>query len=277
MPKWRPLIRLASANKKLKQMPTDTQANKNSIAALLIAVQFLSCLPTGKQAMPTERDIGASLSWYPVVGLLLGCLVAVIAWLSAQLFPPLLSAALCLSFWAFLTGALHIDGLADCADAWLGGLGSKDRTLALMKDPTSGPIAVTVVILLLLLKLCALELLIRNEAYSLVIWPLVFARMSSGLLFLSTPYARESGLGSAIARYKQKNHILGIGALVSLMASLFIGWFIVPIIISLALSFYYLRHKMMARIDGCTGDTAGALIEISECLALLVLAALIAQ
>jgi len=159
----------------------------------------------------------------------------------------------------------------------MGGLGSKARTLDLMKDPTSGPIAITVVILLLLLKLCALELLIRNEAYSLIIWPLVFARMSSGLLFLSTPYARESGLGSAIARYKQKKHILSIAALLSLIAGYFIGWSVIPLIIALTLCFYYLRHKMIARIDGCTGDTAGALIEISECLALLVLAALVVQ
>ena len=246
---------------------------KAYIQPILIAIQFLSCIPVGKQALPKEQDIGASLSWYPLVGLLLGCILAFVAFGASYFFEPLLSAAITLSFWVFLTGALHIDGLADCADAWLGGLGSKEKTLHLMKDPTSGPIAITTVVLLLLLKFVALEALIRTGNLSLLIWPLVFARMSAGFLFISTPYARESGLGSAIAQHKKSNQILLIAAITTLLSSYFLTWMIAPLLITLGLIFWYLRTRMLRRLDGCTGDTAGALVEIAECLALLSLVA----
>jgi adenosylcobinamide-GDP ribazoletransferase len=54
-------------------------------------------------------------------------------------------AALLLAVWVLLTGGLHLDGLADTADAWIGGQGDRDRTLAIMKDPRSGPIAIVAI------------------------------------------------------------------------------------------------------------------------------------
>jgi adenosylcobinamide-GDP ribazoletransferase len=68
----------------------------------------------------------------------------------------MLHAALLLTVWVLLSGGLHLDGLADSADAWLGGFGDRERTLTIMKDPRSGPIAVVVLVLVLLLKFCAL-------------------------------------------------------------------------------------------------------------------------
>ena len=118
---------------------------------LLIALQFLTSLPIRLPAMPTPRQQGRSLLHYPAVGLFLGALL----WLAALLLEgasPLLQAALLLALWVALTGALHLDGLADSADAWLGGFGDPARTLEIMKDPRSGPIAVVVLVLLLLLN-----------------------------------------------------------------------------------------------------------------------------
>jgi adenosylcobinamide-GDP ribazoletransferase len=58
---------------------------------------------------------------------------------------PGVAAALVLILWVWSTGALHLDGLADSADAWVGGLASRERTLEIMKDPRSGPAAVTAI------------------------------------------------------------------------------------------------------------------------------------
>ena len=123
--------------------------------ALLIALQFLTRLPVSLPCMPTPEQVGRSLLWYPLVGLLLGLLLWGAHLLLGQT-PALLQAAIILALWVGLSGGLHLDGLADTADAWVGGFGDRERTLTIMKDPRSGPIAVVVLVLLLLLKFAAL-------------------------------------------------------------------------------------------------------------------------
>ena len=99
-----------------------------------IALQFLSSLPVRLPGMPRPEELGRSLLFYPLVGLLFGVLLWV---LNAMLggVPLLLHAALLLTAWVLLSGGLHLDGLADSADAWLGGFGDRERTLSIMKDP----------------------------------------------------------------------------------------------------------------------------------------------
>ncbi|WP_162232572.1 adenosylcobinamide-GDP ribazoletransferase, partial [Methylogaea oryzae] len=99
---------------------------------------------------------GRSLLAYPAVGLLIGVLLAVVHGLS-DAAPPAVSAALILLTWVLSTGALHLDGLADCADAWVGGHGSRERTLQILKDPHAGSVAVAVTVTVLLAKFAALQ------------------------------------------------------------------------------------------------------------------------
>lgn len=245
------------------------------IQPLLIAIQFLSSLPVGQIPLPKDKDVGASLMFYPLVGALLGLILSLLAMGSMSVFGSHLSAALVLAAWVVLTGALHIDGLADCADAWMGGLGSKQRTLDLMKDPTSGPIAIATVVLVLLIKYTALEALfahaaLQNSFYWLLVWPLLLARLSVVILFVSTPYARESGLGKAISEYLKPSRVWCVCGVVLVIASLVFGWHLILFLVVSLVTFMYLRHLMLRRIDGCTGDTAGALIELSEVAILLV-------
>jgi adenosylcobinamide-GDP ribazoletransferase len=238
-----------------------------------IALQFLTSIPVSQQGLPEPKNIGASLNWYPVVGAVLALILYVLAIGLLPLFSPFLCAALILTAWVMLTGALHLDGFADCADAWMGGLGSKRKTLKIMKDPTSGPIAVTALVLLLLIKFVALEALLSHGAIAMVIWPITFARTSASLLFVMTPYARSSGLGAPISEHLQVNVICCVTAFLLLIAGVVLGWMLLPLFISGAMAFWYLRKKMLRRIDGCTGDTAGALIELSEAFLLLVIVA----
>lgn len=136
---------------------------------LLIALQFLTSLPIRLPAMPEPEQQGRSLLYYPLVGLLLGALLCLAAFVLDGA-PALLQAALLLTLWVALTGALHLDGLADSADAWLGGFGDRERTLQIMKDPRSGPVAVVVLVLLLLLKFSALLALLRRNSTPHCCW-----------------------------------------------------------------------------------------------------------
>src|SRR5690606_32208859 len=117
--------------------------------------------------------LGRSLLFYPLVGGLFGVLLlAFNALLDGA--PLMLHAALLLTAWVLLSGGLHLDGLADSADAWLGGFGDRERTLTIMKDPRSGPIAVVTLVLVLLLKFSALLALIENnQPLGLLLAPLI--------------------------------------------------------------------------------------------------------
>ncbi|WP_339521327.1 adenosylcobinamide-GDP ribazoletransferase [Pseudomonas sp. EL_65y_Pfl2_R96] len=233
-----------------------------------IALQFLSSLPIRLPGMPTPEELGRSLLFYPLVGLLFGAILWALNWLLLGT-PLLLHAALLLSVWVLLSGALHLDGLADSADAWLGGYGDRERTLTIMKDPRSGPIAVVTLVLVLLLKFAALLALIEQQhSVVLIIVPLIGRGALLGL-FLTTPYVRPGGLGQALADHLPRlvgRQVLAISAVACvLMAGLSGVWALVLAIVV----FVWLRQVMLRRLGGTTGDTAGALLELLE-VALLV-------
>jgi adenosylcobinamide-GDP ribazoletransferase len=126
-----------------------------------IALQFLSSLPVSLPGMPTPAQMGVRCCSIPLVGLAVRP-AAVAGQPPAAGRGGALQAALLLALWVLLSGALHLDGLADSADAWLGGFGDRERTLQIMKDPRSGPIAVVTLVLVLLLKFCALWVLVEQ-------------------------------------------------------------------------------------------------------------------
>ena len=238
-----------------------------------IALQFLSSLPIRLSGMPTPEELGRSLLFYPLVGLLFGLILWGLNWLLLGA-PLLLHAALLLSVWVVLSGALHLDGLADSADAWLGGYGDRERTLTIMKDPRSGPIAVVTLVVVLLLKFAALLALIEQQhSVILIIVPLLGRSALLGL-FLTTPYVRPGGLGQALADHLPRlggKQVVAISAMACvLMAGLSGVWALVLA----AVMFVWLRQVMVRRLGGTTGDTAGALLELLEVTMLVGLALL---
>ena len=144
---------IGSASVPIQTVPTDAIIRARAPEAVkrlrpfLVALQFLTRLPIHLPETPDECEIGQSLLYYPLVGLLLGLILAALAWAiwdsSSMLHAALLAA------WVLMTGALHLDGFADSADAWVGGQGSCERTLAIMKDPYCGPAGAVALILLL--------------------------------------------------------------------------------------------------------------------------------
>ncbi|MFC3609365.1 adenosylcobinamide-GDP ribazoletransferase [Stutzerimonas tarimensis] len=239
--------------------------------AFLIAARFLTTLPFPQPSSYEPALIGRSAIHYPLVGLILGSLLGLAALLLAS-SPVLLQAALLLSLWVLLTGALHLDGLADSADAWLGGLGSRERTLAIMQDPRSGPTAVVTLLLVLLVQFSAITALLERGQFQALLIATVLGRASLLALFLTTPYARPGGLGAAIAQHlprRQASTALGI----ALAAVILLGGAqgVVACIVAAGL-LWLIRRGLMQRLGGTTGDTAGALLVLTECAVLVVCA-----
>ncbi|QJD68594.1 adenosylcobinamide-GDP ribazoletransferase [Xanthomonas campestris pv. badrii] len=239
------------------------------IDGLLAAIGFLTRIPVPARVFTRAGAQARSLCWYPLVGVLLGGVVCGVAWCLREV-APLLGAALLLSAWVWLTGALHLDGLADTTDAWVGGMGERARTLAIMKDPTSGPMAVTAVVLVLLLKCAALASLLTQAPDTLWLAPLL-ARSALVAAFVSTPYVRAGGLGSTLSGAPRVGLWLALsaGTAVCSVAGLAIAALSIGIA---ALVFALWRRACLQRLGGMTGDTCGALVELTETAVLVTLA-----
>lgn len=233
------------------------------MSALLIALQFLTRLPLPAGPLPGPQALGRSLLYYPLVGLLLGGLLGLGAWLLQPVAQPL-QAALLLLLWIALTGILHLDGLADSADAWLGGLGNRERTLAIMQDPRSGPMAIVVLALLLLLKFSALQLLLAHQQWLALPVTCLLGRTALLALLLTTPYVRPGGLGQVWVEQLPRQ-----AAWLVLLASLAGAGLLAgapgfgAVLLAIA-AFGLLRQRLLVRLGGTTGDTAGAMLELVE-------------
>lgn len=240
---------------------------------LPLALAFLTRLPVPA----IDHDpvaVGRSLAWYPLVGALIGTLLAgATALLDACLAAaPGVTAVLIVAFWAWLTGGLHLDGLADTADAAAAG-GDRARRLAVLQDPRTGPAGVVAVVLVLLAKYAALAHLLPagGAMIALVIAP-VIGRSVVVAAFMSTPYVRAGGLGEALARHHDRRACLaglalamiGLGVLTGLPVALIL-------VLSNAALLLYWRWKASRDFGGFTGDLAGALVERAETLSLICL------
>ncbi|MFL6653512.1 MAG: adenosylcobinamide-GDP ribazoletransferase [Sulfurifustis sp.] len=228
----------------------------------LIALQFLTRVPVRLRHAPDEQTVAASLRYYPVVGLVLGVVLAALNALLGESSAPL-RAALVLTVWVAATGAMHLDGLADSADAWIGGRGDRERTLAIMKDPCCGSMAVVALVLVLLLKFTALHSLSANDVSPLACIP-ALARTGVPLLFVTTPYVRPGGLGAALAVQPARFVTLLPGIVVAVGVLVVAGVHGAVLLGIQGVVFLGARAAMLRRLAGTTGDTAGALIEISE-------------
>ena len=232
-----------------------------------IALQFLTVFPIQLKQMPSKQQNGQSLLFYPVIGLGIGLVLYTIA-LGLSALPSMLLSSLILVIWIWLTGGLHLDGLADTADAWVGGFGDKERTLKIMKDPACGPIGVLSLIIVCILKYSAIYVLLEKQyVQALILFPML-GRLVPLFLFLTTDYVREKGLGSSIANYIPKM-ISIIVACLSLSLFTYFSWLGLGCIMISILILLYLRQQFIRRIDGITGDTVGASIELVEMAAIL--------
>ena len=254
--------------------------------ALVLAFQFLTRIPVYRvfsiaSTIPPPQVAGKALLYYPIVGAVIGggLILLPITFNYAHIaVSPHIQAGLVLVLWVWITGGLHLDGLADSADAWLGGFGDKQRTLDLMKDPTCGPSAVVVLVLTLLLKWLALsEVIAQGQGANTYWWILlvlvpVLARFQVMVLVAHTPYVRGKGLGTQLKSQAQAKWVwFWLLSLIAFMLyqNLLLSF---ALVLTLGLGYYLMRRLMMQRIDGWTGDTAGASIEVTELLVLLVMA-----
>ncbi len=235
------------------------------IIPLLIAVQFMTTVPVRLPYLPSRQQNALSMLFYPVIGLMLGGVL----WLMASFIhlPIMLLSCLIVVVWVGLTGGLHLDGLADTADAWVGGFGDRERTLAIMKDPNAGAMGVIAIVLCLMLKWASVYglLMLDDEYDASLVWLMIpmLGRLGVLVLFATTPYVRQQGLGSALQDVPKSLLwlvVVGIGAVLCVLS-----WQLAVAMLGVwAVMLSWLRWRFVGRLGGITGDTVGASIEMVE-------------
>ncbi|MGH6655295.1 MAG: adenosylcobinamide-GDP ribazoletransferase [Actinocrinis sp.] len=247
---------------------------------LRLSISTLTIFRTGAPLVD-ERTAGTAMKFAPLVGLGVGAVAAgvaqVVDWLTES---SLIAAAVAIAALAALTRALHLDGLADTADA-LGSNKPADEALAIMKRSDIGPFGVVTLILALGVQVASLA-----AAYSVHRGPLaVIVAAMAGRLAVTVaccrpiPSARPEGLGAWVAGSVRIPTAAGIGLAVVVVSGA-LGLIIDPQTAALAVAAIplgiaaalLLLHRCIERFGGITGDVLGALVETSTTIALLVLA-----
>lgn len=230
------------------------------------AWRFLTAFPF---LWPAQDDEGESLSrapaMFPLVGLVLGIMAAGLSWAFIRLFPPAVAAALVVAALALFSLGLHMDGLADCADALMSPGRSRDRILEVMKDSRIGAHGAFVLSASLLVKFAAFASLDAEMLFGAALAAPVAGR--AAMLFPMTllPYARPEGLGKAFAMPHPRRALLFaiLVECVCLTAALGKERGIAAVLAWLATGLLWTRF-LRRRLGGATGDCYGAVCELAE-------------
>jgi adenosylcobinamide-GDP ribazoletransferase len=223
------------------------------------AVQFLTRVPVPSG----QYSLASAVAWLPLVGALLGAVLASVdlglRWLGVN---PLLGSTLLVVLLLLLTGALHADGLMDTCDAVFGHA-SAERRLEIMRDPRVGTFGVVGLVCLVAVKIASLDALPAGVRPGLLVLAPMLGRWSIVLLATVFPYGRASGLGAPLKAAATPT-VLALASVLPLIACAVLGP-IGAIAGLLAVSVAYgAGHWLASLLPGLTGDCYGAVCELVE-------------
>lgn len=237
------------------------------------ALAFLTKIPVPGQNKITGDNLVKSSSYFPLVGAILGGLLYLFSRLISIYFAGKTSllAALLLILWVFLTGALHLDGLADTFDGLAGGRTKEDR-LRIMKDSSTGSFGLVAVVLVLLLKFTCLQSLQDEHLTAALFYSPLLSRWSMVTLMSFTPYAKKKeSLGKPFVERIEKEQLILATALTAAAGSIYPRTFFLILLPPVLLFVFLLRRFFLQKLDGITGDCLGAANELLEAAVLLLL------
>ena len=235
-----------------------------AVEPIVAATSFLTRIPVGRSV--DAAAVGRAAPLYPLVGAAVGAVAGGVVDLAAGPLPALAGAALGLGVAALLTGAMHIDALADTADA-LGGM-SRERRLEIMRDHAVGAFGVTAVALVLIFEVAVLSA--EPHAWSAFAVAAACARWAPLPQAALLPYVRAHGQGEALADTRAS--AVGIGLAVAVVLALALrGVDGLAAVGAAAVTTLVLGVFFRGWIGGVTGDTLGATTELAQAAALAAL------
>ena len=236
-----------------------------NLRGLILAFQFLTRLPVPRIDDVEPQELARTAVWFPVVGLVIGVVLAQ-AVLLGGVITPWIAALLGLVGWVWITGALHLDGLADVADALGAAHASPERFREVLADPHVGSFGVIAIVLQLIAKLVLLAQIPTAVLVPALLLLPAWARWGPMVWSLAVPPLSE-GLGAQF-RTGQDWRPAAIYAAGLAVASLWLAPMLLAALAIVPLIALYWRR----RLGGMTGDCHGASVEVTETLLLALLA-----
>lgn len=231
------------------------------------ALQFLTIFPTPLRHKVEDNVLGQSLPYFPLVGLILGAILLGLQYGLNFISPPLVTNALVITALVILTGAHHLDGLIDTCDGVFAGKTVKQR-LSKMADTRVGTFGIAGAILVLLLKYASLSAVPMLPA--LLLMP-TLSRWGMVVAIFTFPYARASGMGLAFKQGATWQR-LAIATAIALVASVaLLAWKGLVLLVAVCACAFGAAVYFNYRLRGLTGDTYGAINELTEVSVLLLL------
>ena len=237
----------------------------------LAAIRFLTILPLPGGRGAAGPDLAGSVPFFPVVGMLLGAVAAASSWAVSLAAPPLLAGAAVVILLVAFSGGMHMDGLSDTADGFLSAQ-PREKVLEIMKDSRAGPMGVTAVACVLLVKFASVASLPGMRFPRAVFLMPLAGRCALVVHMALLPYLRRNGLGTIFEGNWPRLSAVWAAAVMALAgwAALGLaGLATAGLCLAASLAFAWWCHR---RIGGATGDTCGAACEIAEAVPAAVLA-----
>lgn len=232
---------------------------------IILMIQFLTRIPINVNLNVSEKDFQDGIMFFPLVGFIIGIFVSLSFYVGNLFGDIFLGAVFAVIGGVFITGGLHLDGLSDTFDGIYSNR-EKERILEIMKDSRLGANGALSIIILLILKISLIKTIASRtssyEMYSFLILMPVFARMCQVYGAKFSVYARNKGMGAFfIGRVTNKHLIISLATcfIISFIKFELIWIYVAAYFFSIS----YVNH-ITKKIDGMTGDTLGALCELSE-------------
>ena len=236
------------------------------IKGFIILLQFMTRIPIPVKIEYDEEKLGKSIKYFPLVGLIIGFFLFAVNFLAGKVIENRqITAVVVIIAEILITGLIHIDGLADTADG-LFSYADKERMLEIMKDSRIGTNGTVALILYFLSKIVFLAA-VKPEY--ILLYPII-SRLSTSINAGLGEYARKKGMSNGIIEKNGKKEAV-ISVVITAVLSFAVLRFKGLIVMALAILFILLFMKNVKRkIDGITGDTMGASLELTGILVLFV-------
>ncbi len=248
----------------------DGAARAGKLTEIRLAAGFLTILPVLPSAEVAPQVLAASFGWFPLVGFALGAVLAAENLLLTPLFGDALAAALLTLTLIVLTGAVHLDALADTADA-LGAGADRRRALEIMRDSRIGSFGTAAIFFFLALEIVALATMGETRRAAALWLAPGLARWAMVAVGWSIDYLRTEGAGTMLLGPGDRNLALA-SASAALAALPILSWRVLAAYAAAAALAAVLRAAYRRWLGGVTGDLLGAAGELVELAVLLVMA-----
>lgn len=226
------------------------------------ALAFFTRIPCTRWAGQSEDDLNHAARYFPLAGIIVGGLAALVWWLTQCYLPQELAIIASMAATLWLTGAFHEDGLADSVDG-LGGGWTKEQALTIMQDSRIGSYGAIALVMALLTKFEALIHLPLLFLPAVLVAGHALSRFCAVLVIHTQRYVRETGKAKSLAQQISAGELLlatlfGLAPLALLSPALW--WALLPV----AVVWLWFSLKLRQRLGGYTGDCLGAMQQLCE-------------